>query len=50
MYFHYILLNEAEMKGAGSAIKNIPPFEYLKAIIVTIPPMAEQKRIIDRYL
>ena len=50
MYFRYILLNEAEMKGAGSAIKNIPPFEYLKAIIVTIPPMAEQKRIIDRYL
>ncbi len=49
MYFRYILLNEAEMKGAGSAIKNIPPFEYLKAIIVTIPPMAEQKRIIDRY-
>ena len=50
MYFRYILLNEAEMKGAGSAIKNIPPFEYLKAIIVAIPPMAEQNRIIDRYV
>ena len=49
MYFRYILLNEAEMKGAGSAIKNIPPFEYLKAIIVAIPPITEQKRIINRY-
>lgn len=49
MYFRYILLNETEMKGAGSAIKNIPPFEYLKAIIVAIPPIAEQKRIINRY-
>lgn len=49
MYFRYILLNEAEMKGAGSAIKNIPPFEYLKAIIVAIPPIMEQKRIINRY-
>ena len=49
MYFRYILLNETEMKGAGSAIKNIPPFDYLKAIIVAIPPIAEQKRIINRY-
>ena len=49
MYFRYILLNETEMKGAGSVIKNIPPFEYLKAIIVAIPPIAEQKRIINRY-
>ena len=49
LYFRYILINEAEMKGAGSAIKNIPPFEYLKAIIVAIPPITEQKRIINRY-
>ena len=26
IYFAYMLLNEAQMKGAGSAIKNIPPF------------------------
>ena len=49
MYFRYILLNEAEMKGAGSAIKNIPPFEYLRAIIVAVPPITEQRKIINRY-
>ena len=49
LHFRYILLNETEMKGAGSAIKNIPPFEYLKAIIVAIPPREEQQRIIERY-
>ena len=49
LFFAYILLIENEMKGAGSAIKNIPPFEYLKAILVPIPPLQEQKRIIERY-
>ena len=47
LFFAYILLIENKMKGAGSAIKNIPPFEYLKAILVPIPPLQEQKRIID---
>ena len=49
LYFAYILLNESQMKGAGSAIKNIPPFEYLKAVLVPIPPLSEQKRLIERY-
>ena len=49
LFFAYILLIENEMKGAGSAIKNIPPFEYLKAILVPIPPIQEQKRIIEKY-
>ena len=49
LFFAYILLIENEMKGAGSAIKNIPPFEYLKAILVPIPPLQEQKRITERY-
>ena len=46
LFFAYVLLIENEMKGAGSAIKNIPPFEYLKAILVPIPPLQEQKRIV----
>lgn len=49
MYFAYMLLNEAQMKGAGSAIKNIPPFEYLKAVLVPVPPLSEQIRLIERY-
>ena len=49
LFFAYILLIENEMKGAGSAIKNIPPFEYLKAILIPIPPLQEQKRLIEKY-
>ena len=49
IYFAYMLLNEAQMKGAGSAIKNIPPFEYLKAVLVPVPPLSEQNRLVERY-
>lgn len=49
MYFAYMLLNEAQMKGAGSAIKNIPPFEYLKAVLMPVPPLSEQNRLVERY-
>ena len=49
IYFAYMLLNEAQMKGSGSAIKNIPPFEYLKAVLVPIPPLSEQNRLVGRY-
>ena len=49
MYFAYMLLNEAQMKGAGSAIKNIPPFEYLKAVLMPVPPLSEQTRLVERY-
>ena len=49
MYFAYMLLNEAQMKGSGSAIKNIPPFEYLKTVLVPVPPLSEQTRLVERY-
>ena len=49
IYFAYMLLKEAQMKGAGSAIKNIPPFEYLKAVLVPVPPLSEQTRLVERY-
>ena len=47
--FDFILLVNSEMKGAGSAIKNIPPFEVLKSLLVPIPPIAEQNRILSQY-
>ena len=46
--FRYILLIENKLKGSGSAIKNIPPFEVLKAMPVPLPPVAEQKRIVAK--
>jgi type I restriction enzyme S subunit len=48
LYFKYILVIENKLKGAGSAIKNIPPFEVLKAMPVALPPLAEQKRIVAK--
>ncbi len=46
--FQYILLIENKLKGSGSAIKNIPPFEVLKAMPVPLPPLAEQHRIVSK--
>ena len=46
MYFDYVLKKEASKQGAGTAIKNIPPFEILKAYPFPLPPLAEHKRIV----
>ena len=48
LHFQYVLLIENKLKGSGSAIKNIPPFEVLKAMPVPLPPLAEQNRIVAK--
>ena len=48
LYFDYILKKQAQLLSAGSAIKNIPPFEILKNMLMPIPPIQEQRRIIKK--
>lgn len=48
LYFDYVLKKEANEKGKGTAMKNIPPFDVLKNMYIPIPPIEEQKRIITR--
>ena len=46
--FEYVMVRDSLMKGSGSAIKNIPPFEYLKNILIPLPPLVEQQRIVAK--
>ena len=49
-YFEIILydaIHKLSEKSKGTAIKNIAPFEILKPALVMIPPLMEQKRILD---
>ena len=48
MYFDYVLKNSARESSKGSAIKNIPPFEIFKQLLLPLPPLTEQKRIVNK--
>ena len=48
LYFDYVIKKEAKENRKGSAIKNIPPFEIFKKIIFPLPPLEEQKRIVEQ--
>ena len=48
IYFDIILKKDSKTYSKGSAIKNIPPFEIFKPMLVPLPPLAEQQRIVTK--
>ena len=48
LYFDYVIKKQTKENSKGSAIKNIPPFDVFKRIILPLPPVEEQKRIVER--
>ena len=48
MYFDYVLKDSAQKSSKGSAIKNIPPFEIFKQLLLPLPPLTEQHRIVAK--
>ena len=47
LYFDYVLKESARNSRKGSAIKNIPPFAIFKQMLLPLPPVAEQRRIVE---
>ena len=48
IFFDHVLKENARTISKGSAIKNIPPFEIFKNMLMPLPPLAEQQRIVAR--
>ena len=40
-------ITQSSAQGKGTAIKNIPPFDILKNLLIPLPPLAEQQRIVE---
>lgn len=47
-YFDHILKRSANALSNGSAMKNIPPFSVFKQLLIPIPPLSEQREIVNR--
>lgn len=47
-YFEIIIKRDSNTYSKGSAIKNIPPFEIFKSMLVPLPPLAEQQHIVEK--
>ena len=47
-YFDYFLKEESKEKSKGTAMKNIPPFKVFKEFPFPLPPLNEQKRIVEK--
>ena len=48
LYFDYVLKQSAKDSSKGSAIKNIPPFDIFKKLLLPLPPLSEQQRIVNK--
>lgn len=47
LVFDYVI-KAANASAKGTAIKNIPPFEILKNLLIPLPPLTEQQQIVAK--